>query len=336
MNTFVIPAHSGGLNPIIRDRLTSLIPQCRSIANSDVVIVPLVDTVGYTYNSQLEEIKAHRKPYVFIDFIEYGAGHQCDTNWANRTQHLFGRSGEMPSALHDRRPEFDRLHAFIAENPPVLYFKRELLARAVDERVAPIEFPCYLPPHQPESREDFERRPIEVFYSWGFSNCMRPRIHASIWGGMCDYGYSVVGSLEHVQSELSECKPRRLWVTAHTPHYARVDIAKVMDIQGKSKTSISAPGAGIKCIRHGECPVNSVMVMPWDELAWSFPWVGHENCIRLGEKSRVAWQLNHWFANPEDHGRLYDIYRRGLDTVDRYRSHRYVNEYVIPLIKKFL
>jgi hypothetical protein len=85
------------------------------------------------------------------------------------------------------------------------------------------------------------------------------------------------------------------------------------------------------------------MALPKDNLAWSVPWVHGVNALRLDtlpggasiihtqENVEVA-QLNGWLHDTD----LYPIYCAGIDTADKLRPHRYLPEYFVPIVKKFL
>jgi hypothetical protein len=305
----------GRINGTISANLLSHFPdRVDSISQADVVLV----TVSY-----FDDFKSTRslwsitKPWVLVDFMEYGAA------WSQESTHLFG-DGNLPANLVGQ--EWAMLDRCIEGNPPILTLKRELLNKDVCLRVKPIEFPCYLPPYPANTREQFNTRPLEVFHCWGLSHESRQRLHGEIFEYAYDLGIELLSDWNQWQGFFAT--PRgRTWASIYSPHYVRVPISQVMEWNGQAKVSVSLPGNGVKCFRHVESPVNSVMMMHRDDIAWSFPWTHGHNCLRCPSGCEFAALLT---AMERDD--LYDIYLRGLETVDRYRGARYVREYVLPAI----
>lgn len=310
-----------------------------SYEEADVVLVPISRFHHFRINPQIGPLD---KKWVLIDFIEYGAN-----EWDRKNTHLFGQNKLRDfDTFNDSNLSIEDWEAFdkwVEENPPLLTFKRELLAKDVSDRVKPIEYACVLPPPPPERREQFNHRPVEVFSSWGFSNETRKRVHGEIFKQSSHLGYHPVSDWSHIERATQE--NQRVWVSICVPHYARVPIGNVLAWNGRSKLSLSLPGAGIKCFRHIESSVNSVMVLQDDPLAWTFPWVHGENCIRVTKNNPTDMRVIQGLEGDEEvlamdealkRDDLYDIYLKGLENIDRYRTKRYAQEYLVPEIQKAL
>jgi hypothetical protein len=99
-----------------------------------------------------------------------------------------------------------------------------------------------------------------------------------------------------------------------------------------SKVSISPPGAGLRCFRHGESPINSIMAMPKMELAWSYEWRDLVNCIEYNEGNATD-SIQEYLNLTGD--TLYQIYRAGVENAKNYYLPSYVKNYLEPTIKKF-
>jgi hypothetical protein len=117
----------------------------------------------------------------------------------------------------------------------------------------------------------------------------------------------------------------------HIPHFARLPIEQLLYFNGDAKLSLSLPGAGRKCFRHAEAPINSVMVMQKDDIAWTYPWVHTENCYKFWEDDVIET-----IEDALKRDDLYDVYLAGLENNDKYRMGRYASEYLEPTIKKFI
>lgn len=303
---------SGAINPVVYDTLLRFLPLVASTAEADVVVVPVSNQDGYTFNPALLKI---RKPICVMDYTEYG--------WdAGDKPNVLG-TGAFRDFGFLNTPEWEKLDTWACVMPAALHFKRELFQRDVNPRRMPIEFPCRIPAPPIQTKVEFEARPIEVFHYWGLSNPVRQKYHGQIFQKAHEFGIHVVDMWD--QDEHFE---RRTWATIHAPWYNRKPIEEVMRWNFRSKLSVSLPGAGNKCFRHSESPVGSIMALTENGLSWSYPWHHLINCFRMNIKQDSLWME---FLSPSREI-SYSIYLASQDNIDRYRSERYVREYVLPAI----
>lgn len=307
---------------------------------SDVVVVPISRFHSFKFNPKLYTLK---KPIILVDYVELGAN-----DWDRRKTHFFG-AGTLDefSTFNDwgiDRNQWVAFDKWVEDNPPKLYLKRELLAKDVSGTVKPIDYVCNIPPQPKESLEEFLARPLDVFYTWGHSNEGRRRVHGEIFK-QATGRYELISAWEHFAEFFKNPDPNgtsKVWASIFTPHFHRAGIGDVVKWSGKSKVSLSMPGAGIKCFRHSEVSSNSVMVLQNDPLAWSISWEHEHNCIRVAKNNPDKWEVirgvegdeevaTMWEYSQDPEG-LYRIYLEGLKTVDRYRPQRYCHEYLRPLI----
>lgn len=225
-------------------------------------------------------------------------------------------------------PEYDKFWAWTADNPPALTFRRELNQNEATSLLRPLEWPCYLPPEPIQTKAEFDARPIQVLFIWGFSHPSRPLLHAEMFKAMTTHGIEVISSWDELEARQGNFPPRT-WVSIHVHHSVRKPIEYVMKWQRQSKITVSCWGNGKKSFRSTEAPVNSIMALPEDNLAWSYPWKHADNCIRLYGDNFFMWLEN---ASDPAHGDLWYYYRNGQESIDKYRSVRYVNEYIVPTI----
>jgi len=262
------------------------------------------------------------KPFIVADYIENGwEWNQAETFIVGQNTDHFGDvcvSG------------WGRLDEFLAQNKPLKYFKRELLKKDRTEWLCPIEYPNRQNPYPIQTEAEFNARPIDVFNFWGRSHEARVQLHGDIWKGASKYGYSVCDNIYFFNDFMANEQGRK-WVSLWMPHYRRVGIQHILAINGMSKLSMSLPGAGIKCFRStGEAIVNSVMVCKEDDLAWSYPFVHFENCIKFWEFGDEISAIEKALQSSS----LYDVYCEGLKAADWYRADNYINNYLLPLINK--
>lgn len=312
----VSPDSQGRIDCSVRDMLLSHL-ELTNESECDYLAIPV------TFFPDFSFVPPPKKPYILFDFLEYGA------HWNHPDTHLLGVNPEIADNLQSE--EWKKFSDWVKENPPVLYFKRELKKKDRTSHVQPIEFPCVLDAHVTDSEEAFNARPIEVFHSWGYSHPSRIQLHADIFTGMAKDGLGIISDFRHFHPYMDHGRQEHTWATIFCPYYARESMANCQWFMDRSKLVTSLWGAGQKCFRMGEASVHSIMVLPEDDLAWAYDWQHGVNCIRLREGHHYE-DLK--AATKRDD--LYQIYLNGLETIDRYRVARYVREYIIPTIHNAL
>lgn len=317
----ILSAHAGGdIEPTLNSSLLSLIPQV-SLHAADAVIVVVAYHGDYRFNDALYGIK---KPVILIDMLEYfGAGDP-------QSSHLLGRQ-PLPPNMQNHAGWSD-LWEYAALVPPALYFKRELRQQDQTDTVLPIEWPCTQPAWPIESKEAFDARPFQVFYNWGYSNALRPKLAGDIYHLMAEGQIEVISSFDHIDAKINEPQPK--WISIHSPHTHRTHISEIMRRQAQSKMSVSMPGSGTVCFRDTEAPVHTVPVFVSNDTARSHPWVDGLNCLKIHPESVETMAEQVW--HDSNCGGLYPIYVEAQSTIDRYRPHRYFNEYFLPAISQAL
>jgi len=273
----------------------------------DLTAVPVSYVPNYRFNPELERVKT---PIVVFDFLEY-------FNFHNHRTHLLG-TGDLPRNMADS-PEWQKLHEFFQARPIHRYFKRELFAHDAPEGALPLEWPCYMEAWPREDKANFDSRKFPVFNCWGHSSSARPRFHSGVYELMAEGKVDVCSSWDQLEAFPGG------WISLHTPSSHRRHYNEILLWQSRSKTSITLPGSGVKCFRSTESPVNSIPVMADDDCRWSIPWVHGENCLRVGAHAPA-----HDLSGFIDSLPLHQIYLNAQDTVDRYRTQRYIHEYIIP------
>lgn len=320
MKFHIISADANGqIDGTAKLALYDHIPQTNSITSCDAVIVPISYFENFRFNESLYHIK---KPIVIVDFMEYfGFLPLGETSLLGMTN--------MPNNIA-ADVEWEKLDQWATGVDNVCYFKRELFGDVNNPLVHPIEWPCTHPAWPIESKEAFNSRPFEVFYNWGYSNHLRPQMQASIFSLMAAGKIDVISGFDHIDAKLHEPQPK--WIAIHSPHTHRKHFSEIQLRQAQSKCSISLPGSGVCCFRSVEAPLHTVPVICDYGKRWSIPWVHGENCIRLFESGVTA----HWLSETIKDKDLHQIYVNAQETLDRYRSTRYVNEYFIPTIQQHL
>ena len=293
-------------------RFLQTLPQGR-----DIAVVPITRLDGFQFRDELRGT-LEGKPWVLLDFSEFGP------EWDQQTSHLWGRDRLAHGWFGG--DEWAKLDAFIREHPPLITFQRELLLKDVSDTMQPVEYLNYSAPIQAETEDQFNARPIDVFFQWGLSNPYRPHLHGEIFKHSQRLGYDVCSQLDHLDRCIARKDRPSIWAVIHTPHYARVSNDETIRWFGKSKVVIAAPGCGAKTFRHGEIN-NSIIAMRSDKLAYSVNQCG----IALGDAPVDAL----WGAvRGRDADYLYRTYLLNHAAADSLRPARYVPEYIIPEIQK--
>jgi len=272
---------------------------------SELPIVMVSWAEDFVFNDELLKLK----DYCLVCFCEYGWDFELTES------HIWGVNSEnFPRYYNNDWIKFDN---WVKENPPKITLKRELLKKDVSDKVQPIEYPCVVESYPVQPKEIFNSRHISAFQYWGRSNEHRLRIHGEIWLHSYKKGFQVLDNIYYYNDYMHHEQGEK-WVTLWIPHYQRIEINALMQINNSSKLSLSWEGAGQKCFRHMEAPVNSVMVMHKNYLSWTHDW-DETNCI-LVEHGKEIEGIETTLKNPN----LYDIYLAGVENCNKYRLNNYI------------
>jgi len=280
---------------------------------SPLPIVMVSWAENFVFNDELLNLKE----WVCCCFCEYGWDVQLTES------HIWGKNSEKFSRYYNG--DWVKFDNWVKENPPKIFFKRELLKKDVTDRVVPIDYPCLYASQLEQDKETFDSRPINVFQYWGRSSEHRVRIHAEILAHGYKKGFQVCDNFYYINGYLTNESGEK-WVTLWSPHYQRIDIQNLFAVNNLSKLSLSWGGAGFKCFRTAEAPVNSIMVMHKNDYAWAYDW-DETNCI-LVDKGKEIEQIEQALQRTD----LYDIYINGTQNCRRYLLQNYIANYINPLI----
>lgn len=306
------------VSPDINGNMDGSVLRIAQHINSPYPIVPITRIEGFVFNPELLKLGK----WILLDYSELW------WNVDNVDTHLFGKNTQdFPEQFPG--DEWKKFDDFVRDNPPLVYFKRELKNKDRGGNLHPIDYPCWIEPPPVQSREEYNARPIEVFYFWGRSHEERVKLHSDIWSNTSRNGASVCDNVFQYQSFLSQESNPKKWVSLYMPHFSRIDIQHLLAINGQSKLSVSLFGAGRKCFRTtGESPVNSLMVMQKDETCYTYPWVHGGNCLMFAG-TEVDVKVLDYFSQRDD---LYEIYCAGVENVTRYKIDNYLRDYLLPII----
>jgi len=288
--------------------------------NSLIPIVLVTRLSDFVFNEELLSLDK----YVLCSMCEFG----WDYEWLYTP--VFGNDSILKCGLFDGG-EWAKFNDFVRNNPPVLTFQREVRTVDLTDNIKPLSYPCYHPATETQTREEFNQRPIELMHYWGRSSEERMWFQGNLYLYASQSNIDVADNMYYLQGFLNESS-KRLWVSAHIPHFARVEMQQLLHINGMSKLALSMPGCGKHCFRDGEVPVNSVMVLQDNDIAFpvGMEWIDGVNCIRYKGVNPIPAIES--ALKRED---LYDIYLKGIETIDKYRPHNY-NKYIEDLIKQAL
>lgn len=269
-----------------------------------IVLVSWVE--NFVFNDALLELK----DYVLLCMCEYG--------WDKviTDSHIWGQNSSKFERYYNN--DWIKFDNWAKDNPPKILFKRELLKKDVTTTIQPLEYPCVVPEYQLQTIEEFNARSINVFQYWGRSNEMRLRIHGQIWLHAYQKGFQVCDNIYYINQYLSEEQGEK-WITLWIPHYARIDVSELLKVNNISKLSLSWAGAGFKCFRTAEAPVNSVMVMNRNDFSWTFDW-DYSNCILVNQGNEIE-EIEHALKRTD----LYEVYKNGVENAKKYMLPNYTN-----------
>lgn len=302
---------------------------------TDKVLVPITRLNDYVFNEKLYDLKE----WILVDYFEYGANH-----WDRKETHFWGKNTEQFSYV-PKTEEWEKFDKFCKDNPPTKILKRELLKKDVTDNVFPVEYPSFYIVPDPQTKEEYEKRPIEVFHFWGHSHEIRRAFHGGCFILAAQTGIGVVDNIDYIDRSIGEYK--RLWVTVNTPHFARRPMEQILAINGMSKLSVSFEGAGVKCFRHAEASLNSLMVMREDNLAWGYEWIDGVNCFKaiIGDNIDFIRGVSPVYHDALlsfvykvilncDNKYLHEVYVNGVNTAKKYQLDNYINNYLQPIINQ--
>lgn len=318
----------GRINPFFEHSIISFL---RKIDLDGVTVVIASPFDDYSFNQKLEEIA---EPWILLDYMEYGRAEP-------KEGHLFGRGYALP---WQDKIEWHKFDEWAKRCPPLVYFKlnlsEKLKSSILSFDVFPLDYTTLAPVPEPQDKEEWEKRPFDVFYSWGYSNRERPRLHGDIIHGMVKHNYAYTDNVHYCQRWNEEYPGKKKWMALFVPHYARMPLPQLLSMQSKFKVSISMPGCGPKCFRHAESPNDCIMAIVNQDMVWSYPWENKNNCIEISfgfethELNHIL-QTNTWTddCSPVD---WYRLYVNSTKTCQKYQANVYSKNYIAPIIKQYL
>jgi|SRR6185503_2829563 len=295
----------------------SLMRMAEQISSPKIPIVPISRVRNFKFNTDLLQVK----DYVLLDMTEL----DWNTPYEQTGTHLFGKNTKI--FPHFDGIEWLRFDEWVADNPPTIYFKRELLKKDITEAVVPIDYFNWINRINIQTREEFNKRIFDTFFFWGRSHEGRLQIHGDIWKGATQHGYSVCDNFMFLQDFVNNEQGKK-WCSLWMPHYKRIDISMLLSINGLSKISLAPFGAGRKTFRHLESSVNCCMLTWEDNFAWAYPWLHGENCIK-SEIGKEVETIIEWLNKKE----LFDVYLECVHNANKYRPDVYCKEYIEKEIK---
>ncbi len=298
-----------------------------SVAAADVTIVPVSFLNEFRFNeSAMNQLRGKR--WVLQDWAEFG------WDWDQKSSKLWG-SDRVESGRFNNE-EYRKFDEFVRGNPPILTFQRELLEKDRTDRLLPIEYTAYLPESGADSKDDFLKRPIESLFNWGRSSETRMYMHAAFFSQSPAFGYDVISEWSHIAKALKEniCGPMKI-VSAHVPHFARIDVAEVQKFCRLSKVGVILNGCGVKTFRDGECCQDFIMARPKNNLAWSYPWddsnsIVLPDCLSVESAQDAVKVIMDALMRPD----LYELYLRSQSNASNYRYDSYLRRYVMANIER--
>lgn len=285
---------------------------------SDIPIVMVSWAENYVFNDALLDLK----DYCLICYCEYGYDWKAEETGS----HIWGVNSEKFSRYYTG--DWIKFDNWVRDNPPKVFFKRELLKGDAGNNIYPIDYTAAIAPIPVQSAQEFNCRPLSAAYYFGRSHEERLRLHARIWDGATRYGYSVADNLYYFNGFM-EYEQGKKYASMHIPHYARHPIENILEINGLAKIGIAPFGAGRKTFRASEVSANAVMLMWEDNMAWASEWIHGTNCIKCNPGEEVQ-TIENWTTYPE----LYSIYKSGVETWNKYHVKNYLSEYIEPIILK--
>lgn len=322
-----------GTSPVdawVKDKLDT-IPDSISVTdirNCDLVCFVWTWRHDYVPDpDSVNAILASNKPVIIFDYLECNDAETMLLTTPDRW----------------RNPALDKYRHCAALEPSIkLYFKREFNSQhyaTVPYMVVPTDFTT--PDYggnlsMIQTRQEFEARPIDIFFFYGYSSPDRPLLHAEL---LRKHFSKVCTALEDIDHRVNASN-KNLVALLFIPHFRRYPISQILSYQRQSKLSVCLRGAAWKCFRHAESPYNSVMAMQDCPVQFAFPWTD-KNCVVLPNQTRRDPQYC-WLDVPSAASKmgaalgtdLYPVYQAGAENARRYFTPNYIREHWIPHMRK--
>lgn len=228
-----------------------------------------------------------------------------------------------------------------------LYFKREYCPDKLPATNYPVTVTDFTSDFIKEfdeqmlpNRVEYEKRPIDLFFCYGYSGTERMLLHAELLRRYHD-PFRMCFTLEQVENSL-KLGYTNIKALLFTPPELRYDFVRLMRYQGMSKLSLSLRGASWKCFRHAEACKNSVMALQDCHSQFAFPWAKGVNCVSLPNLPRLNPGPRYWLdigaaitqislALDSD---LYPIYVSGRMNAVNYITENYTDRHWLPQLRK--
>lgn len=281
----------------------------------------------------LVRILRANKPVVVFDYLE--CGNDTEVVLTNPAD------GKWISALQKYAP-------CAALEPLIkLYFKREYAPAKLPKTRYPVvptdfmsDFIKEFDEDQLPSKTEFDQRPIDIFFSYGYSGTERMLLHAELMKRYHD-PFRLCLTLEQIDNSL-RLGYKNLIALLFTPPELRHPFVDILKYQGMSKLSLSLRGASWKCFRHAEACKNAVMAMQECHSEFAFPWKSGLNCVTLPNLPRLNPGPRYWLDINEAVKQislalstdLYPIYLSGRMNAVNYITESYIDRHWIPHLRQ--
>lgn len=267
---------------------------------------------GYVY----PDFPPRHIPIAFIDTAEFGV-------WSRLPDRVsqFSNTFSPGAMAHDTKNPHEqmRLRSFL-EGQSFPYLLREF-SRFLNypDGYSPIDYPAYASSecHEAPNREEYLRRDLDLFVSWGASHPWRMNLTQVLRDCHTKCEISVLG----------ENGAMRLPQSVYFPKTR------------SAKCSVSFDGYGSGSFRVTEVLCRTVLLMGPLMIKVRAPLIDGETCIAYGVQhdgetftgTNIGQKLRECLDNPE---RSFEIYRRGYDHVHTHLSERATAAYVLDVVSK--
>jgi len=144
------------VSPDLEGRMDGSALRIANHIKSSVPLIPMTRIEGFKFNPALLNLDK----YVLLDYSELW------WNSENTDTHLFGKNtNDFPEIF--KGDEWKKFDDFVREKPPLVYFKRELLNKDRSDFVHPLDYPCWVEVPPIQTRDEYNARPLSVFFYWG-------------------------------------------------------------------------------------------------------------------------------------------------------------------------
>lgn len=308
------------------------------IETSDAIIFFRTWREDFVFDKALFEL-CKSKPFLVFDYAEYGPYSMYNEEYLTAWDIIGVRVDKFFNP--NWTEEHHKLMNHFFDCSIKAYFKRELSHAVYNSRqnlnLHPLDYFTHdMAEEILSTEEDFYKRPLDIFFNWGWSNPERCKFHGKIMTEIEKIGHNIFLSVAQYKDSLTSKRDHSI-LLLRGECYERINPS---EIQKQARLVVDLFGCGMKCFRNYESAVHSISIKQDPSiLLRAYPWTDRKDCITLPTtlnrlEMDAAIEIIHEFIRGHRQHELYPIYKASIQHVRKYDSKYYVDNHIYPILNK--